>query len=92
MRTDATDAFPRSRSRWARRTALPCRYDQLTTGPENAATAGSLIGDYHGVRNAVKEGLLSMLTGGLTPDAALRIAQREADAAIAAYNDRIGGG
>ena len=36
--------------------------------------------------------MLSMLTGGLSPTAALQKAQREADAAIKAYNGRIGAG
>ncbi len=59
---------PRSRSEWAAEPIYRVSYDQLTTGAENAATAGSLIGDYQGVRDAVKDGMLSMLTGGLSPD------------------------
>jgi len=33
-----------------------------------------------------------MLTGGLSPEAGLQKAQREADAAIKAYNERLGVG
>ncbi|HEY5011184.1 MAG TPA: ABC transporter substrate-binding protein [Acidimicrobiia bacterium] len=91
IRSDAT-TIPTLAQKWAREPYFRVSYDQLTTGAEDAATAGSLIGDYQGVRDAVKDGMLSMLTGGLTPAAALQKAQREADAAIKAYNDRLGVG
>ena len=60
--------FPALAQKWAAEPIYRVSYDQLTTGAENASTAGSLIGDYQGVRDAVKDGLLSMLTGGLSPD------------------------
>jgi sn-glycerol 3-phosphate transport system substrate-binding protein len=91
IRTDATEV-PALRQKWAAEPYFRVAYDQLTTGEENASTAGSLIGDYQGVRDAVKDGLLSMLTGGLSPEAALQKAQGGADASITAYNDRIGTG
>jgi sn-glycerol 3-phosphate transport system substrate-binding protein len=91
IRSDAT-TIPTLAQKWAREPYFRVSYDQLTTGAEDAATAGSLIGDYQGVRDAVKDGMLSMLTGGLTPAAALAKAQREADTAIKAYNDRLGVG
>ena len=91
IRSDATKV-PALQEKWAAEPIYRVGYDQLTTGPENAATAGSLIGDYQGVRDAVKDGMLSMLTGGLSPTAALQKAQSEADAAIKAYNDRLGVG
>ncbi len=91
IRPDATKV-PALAQKWAAEPIYRVSYDQLTTGAEDASTAGSLIGDYQGVRDAVKDGLLSMLTGGLSPRAALAKAQREADAAIKAYNDRLGVG
>jgi sn-glycerol 3-phosphate transport system substrate-binding protein len=91
VRTTAT-AVPELAQRWASEPIFKVAYDQLVSGPTNVATVGSLIGDYQGVRDAVRDGLLSMLTGGLTPKAALEKAQREADAAIKAYNDRLGVG
>jgi sn-glycerol 3-phosphate transport system substrate-binding protein len=91
IRPDATKV-PVLAKLWASEPIYRVGYDQLTTGKENAPTAGSLIGDYQGVRDAVKDGMLSMLTGGLAPPAALQKAQREADAAITAYNDRLGVG
>jgi len=90
VRTDAT-TVPALQQKWAAEPYFKVSYDQLTTGAENASTAGSLIGDYQGVRDAVKDGMLSMLTGGLSPTQALAKAQREADTAISTYNDRIGG-
>ncbi len=91
IRADAT-TVPVLAQKWAAEPIYRVSYDQLTTGAEDASTAGSLIGDYQGVRDAVKDGMLSMLTGGLSPTAALQKAQREADAAIKAYNDRVGAG
>ena len=91
IRTDAT-TVPALQRKWAAEPYFRVSYDQLTTGAENASTAGSLIGDYQGVRDAVKDGLLSMLTGGLSPAQALAKAQSEADDAIGAYNDRVGAG
>ena len=91
IRSDAT-TVPALVKKWAAEPIYRVSYDQLTTGAEDASTAGSLIGDYQGVRDAVKDGMLSMLTGGLSPTAALQKAQREADAAITAYNERLGAG
>jgi sn-glycerol 3-phosphate transport system substrate-binding protein len=90
-RSDAT-TVPALAALWKREPIYRVSYDQLTTGAENASTAGSLIGDYQGVRDAVKDGMISMLTGGLSPAAALQKAQREADTSIAAYNERLGVG
>jgi hypothetical protein len=50
-----------------------------------------VIGDYQGVRDAVRDGLVAMLAGKRSPGEALGDAQREADAAIEAYNRRVGG-
>lgn len=77
---------------WAHDPIFKVAYDQLVSGPTDVATVGSLIGDYQGVRDAVKDGMLSMLTGGLSPEAALEKAQKEADASIKAYNTRLGVG
>jgi len=91
IRTDAT-TLPTLTKQWAAEPFTRVSYDQLTTGAEDASTAGTLVGDYQGIRDAVKDGLISMLTGDLSPAAALRKAQTEADRAIQAYNTRIGAG
>jgi ABC-type glycerol-3-phosphate transport system substrate-binding protein len=81
---------PELQALWAENPALRVPYDQLESGPTNPATVGSVIGDYQGVRDAVTEGLTRMLANGVSPKKALAGAQRQADEAIRAYNDRIG--
>ena len=50
-----------------------------------------MYGDSAGVRAAVEDALTRMLVDGLPPDEALALAAREAAAAIAAYEERLGG-
>jgi len=82
---------PGVQAKWAEQPAYRTAYDQLVNGPTDDATSGSVIGDYQGVRDAVTRSLEAMLTGRLTPEAALVQVQREADDAINEYNARIGG-
>jgi sn-glycerol 3-phosphate transport system substrate-binding protein len=91
IRRSAT-SLPSLQQAWANEPQFRTAYDQLTTGPESDATAGPLIGDYQGVRDAVKDGLVAMLTDGLTPQAALQEAERQANNAIQTYNARVSGG
>jgi sn-glycerol 3-phosphate transport system substrate-binding protein len=91
VRTSAA-AVPDLQQTWARDPIFKVAYDQLVSGPTDVATVGPLIGDYQGVRDAVKDGILSMLTGGLSPQAALEKAQKRADASIKTYNTRLGVG
>ena len=81
---------PRVLKHWSEQPVFRVAYDQLVTGPETDATAGAVIGDFQGVRDAVEEALTAMLAGKLTPQEALSQAQERADAAIADYNDRLG--
>ena len=90
-RTDATKV-PSLALKWKLEPIYRVSYDQVTTGAEAPPTEGSLIGDYQGVRDAIKDGMLAMLTQGLTPQAGLDKAQSEATAAIQAYNARVGAG
>lgn len=83
---------PALKKLWAERPFLKVPYDQLASGPDNATTAGSVIGAYQGVRDAVRDGFVRMLTQGQNPKAAIREAQREATAAIDDYNKRVGAG
>ncbi|MCZ7526431.1 MAG: ABC transporter substrate-binding protein [Acidimicrobiia bacterium] len=75
---------------WAEQPGFRVGFDQLETGPVDEATVGAVIGDYQGVRDAVRDGLTAMLTQGVTPAAALAQAQEDADAAIEEYNRRLG--
>ena len=56
---------------WAKNPAYKVAYDQLLNGPVNAATSGSVIGDYKGVRDAVRDGENSMFLEGKDPKSAL---------------------
>ena len=82
--------FPAIQQQWAKTPGYKVAYDQLVTGVNNVATAGPVIGDYLGVRSTVRNAEESMFTGGTNPDSALSSALRNANAAISAYNARVG--
>lgn len=82
---------PAVRARWATDPNYRVAYDQLLGGPTTLATTGPVIGDFAGVRAAVVDGITSMLSGGVSPRAALAATQRKADAAIREYNARTAG-
>jgi len=75
---------------WAARPEFRAAYDQLLV-PGGPSANGSVIGDYQGVRDAVREGLTALLTQGLSPAEALARTERAATRAIQEYNRRIGG-
>ena len=83
---------PALQALWAERPFLKVPYDQLAAGPDNATTQGSVIGAYQGVRDAVRDGFVRMLSQGQSPKAAIKQAQQEATAAIEDYNSRVGAG
>lgn len=76
---------------WVEKPQYAVGWDQLQQGPIEAATSGSLIGPYQEVRDAIVNGLTSMITQGVDPADALGRAQADADAAIDDYNTRVGG-
>lgn len=81
--------LPAVRDLWRARPAFRVPYDQLLAGRRTAASNGSVIGDYDRVRGVVGDALTAMLTQGLSPEAAVRRARRDADAVIAEYNSRV---
>lgn len=89
IRESATE-LPAIQEIWARIPGYKVAYDQLLTGVENTATAGPVIGDYEGVRDAVIEAEQGMFTQGKKPKAALKAAKKAADATIKEYNARVG--
>jgi len=91
VRASATH-LPVLANRWTEDPNYRVGYTQLTQGTLSNANVGSLIGDYQGVRNAVTDGLVQMLSNGQTPAAAATLAEREANTTIANYNARIGAG
>lgn len=81
---------PQLAEKWADDPIFRVGYDQLVSGPLDDATVGSVIGDYQGVRDAVRDGLTAMLAQDKSPEEALTQAQADADAAIEDYNSRLG--
>jgi sn-glycerol 3-phosphate transport system substrate-binding protein len=89
IRKSAVD-LPQLQQRWTQVPAFRVAYDQLTSGVESTASAGPVIGDYQGVRDAVLEAEQGMFTQGTKPSTALKEARDNADEAISEYNSRIG--
>jgi sn-glycerol 3-phosphate transport system substrate-binding protein len=54
------------------------------------AALGPLLGPFQQVRDAVAEGIESMLSGAASPDEAMEIAVKKGNAAIEDYNRRMG--
>ena len=76
---------------WAQNPTYKVAYDQLLSGPTDPATSGSVIGQYTGVRDAVRDAENSMFLDGKDPKAALKDASTNATAAMDEYNTRLGG-
>jgi sn-glycerol 3-phosphate transport system substrate-binding protein len=84
--------LPPIQQRWAQVPGFRVAYDELLGGTDNVASAGPVFGDYLGVRRAITDAEAMMFTGGAKPSAALAAAISKANAVLAAYNARIGGG
>jgi sn-glycerol 3-phosphate transport system substrate-binding protein len=76
---------------WAKNPYYKVAYDQLVNGPTNVATSGSVIGNYTGVRDAMRDAENSMFLNGTDPKTALKDASSKATAAMQDYNSRVGG-
>ena len=74
---------------WAQNPAYRVAYDQLLQ-PGGPAANGSVIGAYQGVRDAVRDALVAMLSEHLSVADAVGRAQRGATTAIRDYNARLG--
>jgi sn-glycerol 3-phosphate transport system substrate-binding protein len=75
---------------WAQNPTYKVAYDQLLSGPTNPATSGSVIGQYTGVRDAIRDAENSMFLNGTDPKRALEDAASNANAAIEDYNSKLG--
>jgi sn-glycerol 3-phosphate transport system substrate-binding protein len=75
---------------WAQNPSYKVAYDQLASGPVNVATSGSVIGNYTGARDAVRDAENSMFLEGKDPKSALKDAGSNATSAIDDYNSKIG--
>jgi sn-glycerol 3-phosphate transport system substrate-binding protein len=82
---------------------LPAAKDIIASYPEfqtpvnlfaktatTTAALGPLLGPFQQVRDAVAEGIESMLSGAASPDEAMEIAVKKGNAAIEDYNRRMG--
>lgn len=76
---------------WAKNPYYKVAYDQLVNGPTNAATSGSVIGNYTGARDAMRDAENSMFLNGTDPKTALKNAADDATAKMQDYNSRVGG-
>ncbi len=76
---------------WNQNPAYKVAYDQLVSGPTNVATSGSVIGNYTGARDALRDAENSMFLEGTDPKSALKDASSNATTAIDEYNAKIGG-
>jgi sn-glycerol 3-phosphate transport system substrate-binding protein len=75
---------------WQENPGFKVAYDQLLSGKNTTASAGSVIGENKGVRDAVRDAQNSMFLDGTSPKSALATAAKNATAAIQDYNSRIG--
>ncbi len=83
--------LPAIRKQWVDNPGYKVAYEQLVDTPVTPATQGPVIGDYQGVRDAVLAGMQEMFTRNVPPAQALAGAAEAADAAMTAYNQRVGG-
>ena len=76
---------------WAQNPGFKVAYDQLLGGRDTVATAGSVIGEQQGARDAVRDAENSMFLEGTAPEGARSPRRsKDATAAIDDYNSRIG--
>jgi sn-glycerol 3-phosphate transport system substrate-binding protein len=75
---------------WAQNPGFKVAYDQLLGGRDTVASAGSVIGNNKGARDALRDAVNGMFLDGTAPKAALDQAVKGATAAIDDYNSRIG--
>jgi sn-glycerol 3-phosphate transport system substrate-binding protein len=76
---------------WAANPSYKVAYDQLLDGPTNVPTSGSVIGNYTGVRDAVRDAENTMFLEHKDPKAALTDAATNATKAMDDYNTRLTG-
>lgn len=74
---------------WATSPGYKVAYDQINNGVNSAATSGSVIGPYAGVRTDVLNAEISMYTQGVSASKAVHNAQSTVDQTIASYNSRL---
>jgi sn-glycerol 3-phosphate transport system substrate-binding protein len=81
-------SLPDVADNWKARPTFKVAYDQLLA---SHASGGATIGSYKEFRQAIRDGLEALVLKKVSVDDALKLMEREANAAIASYNDRVGG-
>ncbi|HEX9467393.1 MAG TPA: extracellular solute-binding protein, partial [Acidimicrobiia bacterium] len=87
----ASAASPEMKDYWAKNPTYKVAFDQLVGGVNSAVTAGSVIGNFKGARDAVQDAENSMFLEGKDPKTALKTAADSATTAMKDYNTRLGG-
>jgi sn-glycerol 3-phosphate transport system substrate-binding protein len=77
---------------WQANPDFKIAYDQLANGPVTVATSGSVIGNYTGARDAIRDAENGMFLNGTSPKTALKSASKNATTAIDDYNSKLGVG
>jgi sn-glycerol 3-phosphate transport system substrate-binding protein len=75
---------------WQANPEFKVAYDQLANGPNTVATAGAVIGNSTGARDALRDAENGMFLNGTNPKTALNDAAKNASAAIQDYNAKLG--
>ncbi len=83
--------LPALQAAWTREPGYRVAYDMLLSGADNVASSGPVFGDYLGVRKAITDAEDAMFTSGASSASALASAIAKANAALSAYNARVGG-
>jgi sn-glycerol 3-phosphate transport system substrate-binding protein len=91
IRTSSANS-PAMQQYWQQNPEFKVAYDQLASGPTTVATSGSVIGNYTGARDAMRDAENSMFLTGTDPKTALKNAAKNATAAIQDYNSKLGVG
>lgn len=82
--------LPEVQQRWAEIPEFKVPYDQISTGANNIATAGAVVGPYEEYRKIVTGGVTEALSGSKSAKAAWKSMAKEAQKAFATYNGRVG--
>ena len=74
---------------WATNPGYKVAYNEVSSGPNTAATTGSVIGPYADVRTDVLNAEISMYTQGVSAAAAVKAAEQSVNGTLADYNGRL---
>ena len=86
----ASAASPEMQQYWEQNPEYKVAYDQLLDGPTNVATSGSVIGNYTGARDALRDAENTMFLNGADAEGRAEGRVKNATAAIDDYNSKLG--